>query len=343
MAAREAGLSAVGFDLSPLSVMVSNVKVASYNPLELRENTHKILTTKNEAPFIETVPERISKAFTEQELRIINSLRVGICQLPGQIRDFFLVALLTTIGKFSRAVADGGWFRWKEWPDRSAKIMDSFGNTVAEMIEDVEGTAWVNSRSEAYADLADARRLPLQSHSIDAVITSPPYANRHDYTRVFHIELLLLGETESKITNLRHSSLRSHIEARKPANSEERLQGYSEPEILNQTIAAIPVRTDQRVETLIRGYFEDLFLSLQEVIRVLRPGGKAAFVVGNVRHAGVMVPADSIFSELAQQAGMTVEATWVMRLRGNSAQQMGRFGREPSRESVVLISKDADV
>ncbi len=30
---------------------------------------------------------------------------------------------------------------------------------------------------------------------------------------------------------------------------------------------------------------------------------------------------------------------WVARLRGNSAQQMGRFGREPARESVVIFRR----
>ena len=52
-----------------------------------------------------------------------------------------------------------------------------------------------------------------------------------------------------------------------------------------------------------------------------------------------MVPVDEIALELAGQAGLTPGEAWVMRLRGNAAQQMGRHGREPSRESVVLLSK----
>ena len=90
---------------------------------------------------------------------------------------------------------------------------------------------------------------------------------------------------------------------------------------------------------MVRGYFEDMFLSLQEVSRVLRPGGRAALVVGNVRHAGMMVPVDEVLANLAMQVGLDFDTAWVMRLRGNSAQQMGRYGKEPSRESVVLFSK----
>lgn len=71
----------------------------------------------------------------------------------------------------------------------------------------------------------------------------------------------------------------------------------------------------------------------------LERGSVCAFVVGNVRHAGVMVSVDEILVELANQAGFTHERTWVIRLRGNSAQQMGRFGRELARESVVFLRK----
>ena len=52
----------------------------------------------------------------------------------------------------------------------------------------------------------DARSLPLRSDSVDAVLTSPPYPNRHDYSRVFHIELLLLEYQKPRsnrcVTNL---------------------------------------------------------------------------------------------------------------------------------------------
>ena len=56
-------------------------------------------------------------------------------------------------------------------------------------------------------------------------------------------------------------------------------------------------------------------------------------------HAGVVVPVDKIIAEMTDQLGLVFDDGWVMRLRGNSAQQMGEFGKEPSRESVVLFSK----
>ena len=64
---------------------------------------------------------------------------------------------------------------------------------------------------------------------------------------------------------------------------------------------------------MIRGYFEDIFLSLQEAARVLRRGGKVAYVVGNVRHAGTSVPVDVALCEIADLVGLSLDVGWVMR------------------------------
>jgi hypothetical protein len=80
-----------------------------------------------------------------------------------------------------------------------------------------------------------------------------------------------------------------------------------------------------------------MYLTLRSLRQHLKPEAICAFVVGNVRHAGLMVPVDEILAEVGQNAGYNFIATWVARLRGNSAQQMGRFGIEPARESIVFL------
>ena len=337
LAARERGLSALGFDLSPLAVMVTNTKTSFYEIDNLKIAFQQILDGgKVEAP---QIPKRLSRAFTRHELREIFRLLDPIRAFEGTIQSFFLVALLWSMKAFSRAVPDGGWFRWREWSDRSSEIREAFQRTVRRMIADVDVLNWYCDGSSAHANLADARELPLLPASVDGLITSPPYANRHDYSRVFHIDLLLLGLGELEVTRLRHESLRSHVEAHGPLRHMSRLAAYAEPEALETVLDELPDDADPRIRRLLTGYFEDIYLSLLEVSRVLRPGGRAAYVVGNVRHAGVMVPVDEITAELANVAGLDIDAVWVMRLRGNSAQQMGHYGRVPARESIVLMSK----
>lgn len=337
VAARERGLTALGFDLSPLSVTVGTAKIASYNRLTLERAFRRVMS----APQADSpqVPDRLSRAYTDAELREIFALLHPIRTLRGSSRPFFVVALLSAAREFSRAVPDGGWFRWQEWPDRSTEVRDAFEDMVSLMMTDVQALNWSEGECTASARRADARQLPTDSSLVDGLITSPPYANRHDYSRVFHIELLLLGEAEADVTKLRHRSIRSHVEAKSPRGFEHLLEAYTPPSLLNEALHALPQNADKRIKRFLRGYFQDIYLSLVEVARILRPGGRAAYVVGNVRHAGVMVPVDEITAELAEQAGLEFEMAWIMRERGNAAQQMGRYGRQASRESVVLFSK----
>lgn len=331
------GLQTAGFDLSPLSVAVTNVKTRSYDPAAIERRLERIMEASPVNP--PSLPDRLTRAFTSQELSEIFRLLNPMSRMRKPMRDFFLVALLWGTRGFSRAVPDGGWFRWQEWADRSTEIREAFQEAASIMIRDVQAVDWPEGSSGRSARKADARKLPLPSSSADGLITSPPYANRHDYSRVFHISLLLLGVVEQEVTRLRHRSIRSHVEAREPIGHRRSLKRWTPPASLDAVLSALPEDADPRIERLLRGYFEDIHLSLLEVCRVLAPGGRAAYVLGNVRHAGVMVPVDEITVDLAGQVGLATDAGWVMRQRGNAAQQMGRFGREPSRESVILFTK----
>ena len=88
---------------------------------------------------------------------------------------------------------------------------------------------------------------------------------------------------------------------------------------------------------MLRGYFLDLYLSLCELKRVTRVGARIAMVVGNVRYGGKAIMVDELTAEVGEQAGLACSEIRVVRWRGNSAQQMGRFGRSASRESIVIF------
>ncbi len=93
---------------------------------------------------------------------------------------------------------------------------------------------------------------------------------------------------------------------------------------------------------MLRGYFEDIYLTMHSISSVLNPAGWVAMIVGNVRYAGVNVPVDEIVAEIGVQVGMKSTHIWTARLKGNSSQQMMKFKRRPNRESIVLwqLSKD---
>lgn len=98
-------------------------------------------------------------------------------------------------------------------------------------------------------------------------------------------------------------------------------------------------KCDPRIVRMLEGYFLDMFLCLREANRVCRPGAPIAFVVGNAQYYGLPIPVDELTAEVGKQAGLECEKVLVARYRGNSAQQMGEYGRNPSRASIVIFRK----
>lgn len=337
LAALDKGLSAAGWDLSPLAVLVSRVKAGVYEPKAVHRALEKVMSgiTHDKVPMRST-SARLRRAFSSGELKRLLALRASIRERSPRLRDFLLVGLLATAARFSRAVPDGGWFRWVEREDSRNEVVDVFAAQIQEMTDDLTSGVSPMNGGDIQIRLGDARSMTLRRQA-DAVITSPPYPNRHDYTRIFHIELLLTGQSEARISEIRKRSIRSHVEARAP------LRGvatkHKAPESLTDILARLPKDADRRIRLMLEGYFADLYAVLSASHRSVRNGGRVAFVVGNVRHAGVIIPVDQVVIDVAQQAGFIHDVTWVVRLRGNSAQQMGRYGREPSRESVVMLNK----
>lgn len=340
LVAQQRGLNATGYDLSPVSILVSNVKIRDYNANIIRESLNSVIAkVKQSTASSAWESERLKKALSEKEQVEFWNIRQAIMEEESSVRDFFLVALLRISRDFSRALSDGGWLRWIEKPDQSDKVFSDFKNRVERMIEELDTKGESLNGLNIEAINGDARDLNVEENEYDGFITSPPYPNRHDYSRIFHIELLLLGQDEADIKDFRYNSIRSHVEAHAPIDLSNDISTYEEPAKLTQILNSIPDGFDERIPHLLRGYFEDLFSIAQVAYRTLKPNMSAAFVVGNVRYGGVLVLVDEILADIGGQAGFTHEKTWVIRLRGNSAQQMGSYGRESSRESIVFLRK----
>ena len=180
-------------------------------------------------------------------------------------------------------------------------------------------------------------QFPDDDSTYTALITSPPYPNRHDYTRVFGVELMFGFLTWEQTRKLRRQSLHSHPAAR-PDRPE--CCGYSDSHKLMRVLSNLERDgADTRVCRMLKGYFQDIYQCLLEACRVCKPGAKLAFVLGNVQYAGHCIPVDELTAELGSDVGLECKKICVGRYRGNSAQQMGKYGRRPSREAVVLFER----
>lgn len=342
LSCKERGISAIGYDILPLSVLITNVKVRNYRVGKLRKTWESFISTgwntKSNGRHSKVLFLR--KAFDDIVLERIYQIRDAIYTVENpKYRQFFLLGLVATVGDVSKTAKGGGWLRLMLDKKYNVQDVDSiFTVKVEKMIEDLEISPIRAPHSGIWgAFRADARSL-LGNETFSATITSPPYLNRHDYTRIFLLELAIpFLMTERALKRLRYTTLRSHVEAKRQFNNGD----YSQPRKLVDVLTKLQDRplNNERLPTMIEGYFEDMYLMLHELHRRTKPGGKVVFVLGNVRFGGVMIPVDEITAEIGEQVGFRWENTTIARYRGNSAQQMGAFSREPSRECLIYWSK----
>src|SRR5207249_9768632 len=100
-------------------------------------------------------------------------------------------------------------------------------------------------QASCHVQLADARFLPVNKRRYSAVISSPPYPNRHDYTRVFGVELMFGFCTWSETRTLRYQTFHSHPEARP---KRPKVTGYEIPPKLRRALSQIrQLEQDRRV------------------------------------------------------------------------------------------------
>ena len=201
----------------------------------------------------------------------------------------------------------------------------------------------------------------MESSSIDAVLTSPPYANRYDYTRTYALELVYLGCGEDKVKQLRQNMLSCTVENK---DKREKLQGlyeeigrevdfqyidnvFQKQEALQEILTILGdyqtqgLLNNSGIVSLIRNYFYEMCFVIHELSRILRPEGTIVIVNDNVRYAGEEVPVDLILSSMAQSFGLSVKRILTLdRGKGNSSQQMGNHGRTELRKCVYVWEKD---
>ena len=339
LASKERGIGAIGLDLMPLSVLATNVKLHKYSKRTIFEINQKLMSKPVEHINLKHNPsfEMLKKYFPKQNFDWILAFKYLIMEIEdGKYRDLFLLCLLSILEESSYTRKDGAFIRTID----KTHLFPAKENFQLKLKQISEDLWFINSLKETKSEaiLADARATNLNPRSVTSVITSPPYPNRHDYTRIYLLELMIgfLDEYDD-VKSLRYNLLRSHVEARQRFPSED----YIIPDGLKFDLAALKKESlpNENVLNLVEGYFKDMHLVLKEMYRVLKDDGSAHIVIGDARYGGVNIYAGKYIIELAKNIGFEHVETIKARDKGNSPQQMGKYGKSYSLESIVCLRK----
>lgn len=205
-------------------------------------------------------------------------------------------------------------------------------------------------------------KLPeMEENFLTGVITSPPYCNRYDYTRTYALELVYLGLGEQEVKDMRQSLLSCTVESHSKIDE---LKRYYESigqkarfdyiystikanDAFEEILFALEKRkkngdlNNSGVIRMVEGYFTELAFIYAELYRVCKSGAMVAFVNDNVRYGGEVIPVDFLSSSFAEQFGFKVPKIYSLKQqKGNSSQQMAKYGRVALRKSITIWMKE---
>ena len=337
LAAKQAGYDAVGFDILPLGVFVSNTKLADGYDMDLLQKSIVELTSQKFGParlkWVDPGFIDIRKAFSSYARNDIMFYKEKIIGVEDEkIRNFLFLGLLSIVSEASNTKKDGGVIKIVK-KRHLPPVRYLLKNRLKKMFKDLKRTQSPSVASgHAEAHVGDARDIPLEPETVDACITSPPYLNYIDYTKLYGLELsLLLGSTR-ELLELRKSSLRSHVGA------EYKKRAAARSEKLDKTLEELrEISVSNRFPQVLEGYFEDMYLSMESTYKALKKGGTAAYVVGNTCLPELTVDVDLILAELGEHIGYTPKEVLVANARWCDV--AGIRKERPVRESIVVLKK----
>ncbi len=197
--------------------------------------------------------------------------------------------------------------------------------------------------AEASVHLADARSasIYLNPRSVAAVITSPPYPNEKDYTRTTRLEGVLLGFIQSKedLRATKKTLVRSNTRSVYVADDDDKwIAGIPEVARIAEAIERRRIEMgktsgfERQYHRVTRLYFGGMARHLAELKKVLKPGARLAYVVGDqASYLRVMIRTGQILAQIAQHLGYAVDSIDLFRTR------LATATREQLREEVVVL------
>ena len=301
------------------------------------------------------------KAFPEKTEQNIAKAREFIDQVDDSpMRDMLNLACMSILESVSFTRKDGQYLRWDYRSGRTLRshvdlgeiqdFSDALENRLREMEDDIDevkntfGSRYPRFLSGSCLELL--RGLP--DASVDLIVTSPPYANRYDYTRTYALELAWLGLDKAGFSDLRQKMLTATVENKSKLEwlaslYEDGLDStkamYDSQGALNEIVGILNDNrenlSNQNIIRLVEGYFFEMAVVVSEMSRILRSGGEVIMVNDNVQYHGEEIPVDFILSDFAEKSGMVCKNIWALpRGKGNSSQQMAIYGRREIRKCV---------
>ena len=319
LACAERGLDAATVDLNPFLVWLARAKTARYTSAALTdartlvERMVKAATSRSGAAFVPAI-HRVERWWDAPVLgalgRASEALREHAPGAAKPARDLARIAFCRALIETANVSFGHQSMSFKE-SNGEGRGGTAVAHALSAAFEAVEGTAasaLPRSRTQVFEGDSRAVDTVVKGTRFGTVITSPPYSNRMSYIRELRPYMYWLGhladrsdagELDWRAIGGTWGAATSRLATWKP-DGRIRIPFPGFGRIVDGISATEPL-----LGRYVHRYFEDMVVHARSLSRVVLPGGRVQYVVGNSKFYDVMLPAQDIFAAVFEQAGFT--------------------------------------
>lgn len=300
----ERGIDVIGVDIDPLAVLMSRVWTTKMDSARMLHDAHHALKCARsmegeEEPLSWQDDETrafVAYWFAEKQVAQLTAISRALAVLDIPLIEVLKVALSRIIISKDRGASlarDVSHSRpHRAWLENDYDVYDGFLRSCRALVSRISPEL-IFGRSNVRQ--GDCRNLDfVESGSVDAIITSPPYLNALDYLRGHRLSLVWLGYSVAQIRQLRSNSVGSER------------GGTTDLDVEQYVVGADNVRLPGQQLGWVSRFLNDAGATVREMARVLQPGAPIVLVIGDSFLRGCKVKNAQIFEDLLMASGFEI-------------------------------------
>jgi SOS regulatory protein LexA len=344
--------NAYGIDLNPLAIFIAKAKTTPINPQKLTREYIAVLDR------IENIQDKKIKRpdfknidfwFKERVILKLSKIKKALQEVQDKpIQNFLMVAFSETVryvsntknGEFKLVRMKGEKLE-KHDPDVLGIFRKNAEKNITGMTEfykDVGKESWTKI---IYGD--SSKNNEIKPHSIDCIITSPPYGDSR--TTVAYGQFSRLGAQWIDIFDDPNTA--SGVDnALLGGKATQNLIHNLSSDYLKESLEKIAKQDSARAKDVLSFYI-GLNDCLKQAYTILKSKKYFCLVIGNRLVKQVRIPTDFIIAELAEKIGFTCEDIIVrnipgkrMPIKNSPTNIVGALEETMNKESIVILRKN---
>jgi len=360
-----ANRNAIGIDINPLAALIAKTKTSKVSilrleqELELIQDLFKIYSSSKKQYYIPKIAN-IEHWYSKKNARKLSKIKDIINNIKDpNVKEFYLIVFSICCKKFSYAdprISVPVKINKNKFPEghqlreaaiKNLKFIDK--NEVFEFfieqakknifrLNEYQNISMINSNEVTVYnnDIKHLTNQSIKSHSIQLILTSPPYVSAQKYIRASSLSLQWLELNDTTIAKLDKQSIgREHF----PRKEYEKLHLIGIKKI-DSILLKIYKRNQLRAYITYK-YLLEMQESFNHYYKVLKNNGYFVMVIGNNTIAGYEFMTHKYLIKIAKEIGFSTELILIDDIKSRGLMtKRNKTASVISREYIVVFKKN---